>query len=276
MFQKMHRNILILVLFLFFFSSCGEYEKLLKSGDVDAKYKMGLKYYDEGNWTRASTLFEQIIPRLKGTDKAEEIDYKFAMCYYNMKDYVLAGHYFRTFVATYYSSSHAEEADFLSAYCYYKLSPRPELDQSNTLNAINAFTLFKNKFPNSSKIEEADKMTQEMINKLVEKSFINARLYYNLGKYKAAIVAIKNSISDYPDSKYREELIYLKLRSSFLLAEGSIRQKQEERYQNTVDEYYSFVDEFPDSKYKRDAEKIYNEATGYLTKNQDKSKKDKS
>jgi outer membrane protein assembly factor BamD len=151
-----------------------------------------------------------------------------------------------------------------------------ELDQSNTLNAINAFTLFKNKFPNSSKIEEADKMTQEMINKLVEKSFINARLYYNLGKYKAAIVAIKNSISDYPDSKYREELIYLKLRSSFLLAEGSIRQKQEERYQNTVDEYYSFVDEFPDSKYKRDAEKIYNEATGYLTKNQDKSKKDKS
>ncbi len=272
----MAKNLLILVLFLFFFSSCGEYEKLLKSGDVDAKYKMGLKYYDEGNWTRASTLFEQIIPRLKGTGKAEEVDYKFAMCYYNMKDYVLAGHYFRTFVATYYSSAHAEEADYLAAYCYYKLSPRPQLDQTNTLNAINAFTLFKNKFPASDKIEEADKYIQEMINKLVEKSFINAKLYYNLGKYKAAIVAIKNSIGDYPDSMYREELIYLKLRSSFLLAEGSIRQKQEERYQNTVDEYYSFVDEFPDSKYKRDAEKIYNEASGYLTKNQEKTKKNKS
>lgn len=272
MFRKLTGNILILSLLILFFSSCGEYEKLLKSGNVDAKYEMGVKYYDESNWVRASTLFEQIIPRLKGTAKAEEIDYKYAMCYYEMKDYVMAGHYFRTFVSTYYTSPHAEEADFLSAYCYYKLSPRAELDQTNSVNAINAFTLYKTKFPTSDKVDQCDKYIQEMIDKLVEKSFISATLYYHLGKYKAAIVAIKNSISDYPESKYREELIYLRLRSSFLLAEGSIRQKQSERYQNTVDEYYSFVDEFPESKHKRDAEKIYNEASGFLAKNSTSSK----
>ncbi len=267
MFRKLIRNILILSLFTLFFSSCGEYEKLLKSGDVDAKYELGIKYYDEGNWVRASTLFEQIIPRLKGMAKAEEVDYKYAMSYYKMQDYTMAGHYFRTFVATYYSSPHAEEADYLSAYCYYKLSPRPQLDQTNSINAINAFILFKTKFPTSDKIEECDKLIDEMKNKLVEKSFINARLYYHLEKYKAAITAIKNSLSDYPESEYREELIYLKLRSSFLLAEGSIRQKQQERYQDTVDEYYSFLDEFPKSKHKREAEKIYNESSDYLIKN---------
>ena len=89
-------------------------------------------------------------------------------------------------------------------------------------------------------------------------------LYYDLEKYKSAVVAINNSLQDYHDTKYREEMIFLKLKASFLLAKNSIRTKQRERYQDTVDEYYTFIDEFPDSKFAREAERIYNESTEFL------------
>ncbi len=262
----MYRKFAVIFLITLLFYSCGEYEKLLKSGDIDKKYEKAMEYYEEGQYVRAATLFEQIKPRLKGTLKAEDVDYIHAKCYYEMKDYVMAGHYFSTFVRTYFNSPHAEEADFLSAYSYYKLTARPELDQTNTYNAINAFTLFKSKFSGSDRTDECNTLIKEMEETLVEKSYMEARLYFTLEKYKAAIVAIKNSINDYPDTKYREELLFLKLRSSYLLADNSIRELQQERYQNTVDEYYTFIDEFPDSKFKKEAERIYNNSTEFIAK----------
>ena len=103
-----------------------------------------------------------------------------------------------------------------------------------------------------------------MKDKLVDKSYLTARLYYNLGQYKASIIALNNSLSDYPETKYREELMYLLLRSSFLLAENSISSKKKERFQSTLDEYYSFVGEFPESQYVRDAQRMYDRADRFL------------
>lgn len=264
MFSNKTIYIIPVVLIAMGLGSCSGYEKLLKSGDVDLKYKKGLEYYENEQYMKAVTLFEQVIPRMKGTEKSEELNYMQAQCYYKMKDYVMAGHYFRTFVRTYYNSPKAEEADYMGAYCYYKLTARPELDQTNTYNAINSFTLFKKKFPNSDKIDECNRLIKELEEKLVEKSYLEAKLYFDLEKYKAAIVAIKNSLTDYPDTKYREELMYLRLKSNYLLAVNSIRDKQAARYQNTVDEYYSFIDEFPKSKYGKEAERMYNNSTRFL------------
>jgi outer membrane protein assembly factor BamD len=42
-----------------------------------------------------------------------------------------------------------------------------------------------------------------------------------------------------------------------LLAENSVEDKRIERYQSALDEYYSFMDEFPESEFKREADRIY-------------------
>ncbi len=93
---------------------------------------------------------------------------------------------------------------------------------------------------------------------------MSGKLYYNLGDYKASIIALQNSLNDYPDTEHREELMFMLLKSHFLLAENSIVQKQIERYQSTVDEYYSFVGEFPESKYRREADRIYDTSLGKI------------
>ena len=114
-------------------------------------------------------------------------------------------------------------------------------------------------------------IVSEMRNKLVEKSFISARLYYDLGYYDSAILALRNSLMEYPDTEYREELMFLILRSSFLLADRSIPSKQRERYQATVDEYLSFIGEFPEGQHTREAQRMYESSNKFLEENNNES-----
>ena len=94
---------------------------------------------------------------------------------------------------------------------------------------------------------------------LVEKSYLSAKLYYDMKQYKAAVVALNNSLKEYANTKYREEMMFLKLNSLFLYAENSLPAKQKERYQATLDDYYSFMEEFPKSEYSKDVNRYFSE-----------------
>lgn len=244
--------------------SCKGYEKLLKGSDYQLKYDKAFEYYGNKDYVRSATLFEQIATVYRGTIKADTIQYYRAKAYYNQRDYTMAGHYFSELTKTFPKSPFAEDSEFMNAYCSYMLSPRPELDQASTYAAINYFTLFIINHPRSLRIQEAKSLIVEMNEKLVNKSYISARLYYDLSDYKASIIALRNSLNEYPDTKYREELMFLLLKSSYLLAENSIASKIKDRYQAAVDEYYSFVSEFPTGKYSDDAKKMYDSSMRFL------------
>jgi outer membrane protein assembly factor BamD len=250
---------------------CGEYEKLLKSRDYKAKYEMGVKMLDDGEFAKAGTLFDQVANIYRGTTKADTVKYYQAKAYYGQRDYMMAGYYFNELSATYSSSVYLEEADFMTAYCYYKQSPRAELDQEATYKTVTAMQMFLSKYPTSERVSECMTIVAEMRNKLVEKSFISARLYYDLGYYDSAILALRNSLMDYPNTNYREELMFLILKSSYLLADRSIPSRQKERYQATVDEYLSFIVEFPEGQHSKEAIRMYESSNNYLEDNNKES-----
>lgn len=249
----------------FLLSGCGEYEKLLKSRDFQKKYETALDFYEEGDYVRAATLLDQVDNIYRGTTKADTVKYYQAKSYFGQRDYMMAGHYFNELSVTYLNSGFREEADFMTGYCYYMQSPRPELDQENTYKAITALQMFMSRYPGSERIGECRELITELSDKLVEKSYISARLYYDLGYYKSAIIALRNSLIQYPDTRYREELMFMILKSSYLLADNSVPSRQRERFQATVDEYYSFIGEFPEGPHSREAQRIYESSTAYLT-----------
>ena len=251
------RKLLYLVIFSFLVFGCSGYEKVLKSTDVDLKYSKALEYYKKEDWGRAMTIFEQITMVTRGSRRNDTVLFYLANCYYEQNDYVLAGDQYKNFTKIYANSHFAEDAEFMVGYCHYMMSPRPELDQSETVIAIDAFRLFQSRYPLSPKIGQAKDLITEMNEKLVNKSYLSAKLYFNLGDYKASIIALNNSLNKYPDTKYREEMMFLILKSNYLLADNSIESKKRERFQATLDEYYSFISEFPISEYKKDVEKIY-------------------
>lgn len=260
MLKKGSYSSLIAVILIVLLSSCSEYQKIINSSDYDMKYEKAMAYYDDEDYIRSSTLFEELMAVYKGTENAEEIYYRYAYTYYYQKDYPMAGYSFSQFVTQYPQSKYADECAFMKAYCFYEDSPSSNLDQTSTLRAIDELQIFINRHPASTRIEECNKLIDELNDKLVQKSFNGAKLYFDLGEYKASITALNNSLLDYPDTRYREELLYLILESSYELAKNSYPSLRKERYEKTTDAYYKLVDEYPETKHLKDAERLFEAA----------------
>jgi len=224
----------LLVILIVIASACGEYEKLLKSPDYELKKTKLKEYYEDGQYARASELLSQVLPRYRATDEAEELMWLNAQCFYGMKDYMMAGAEFKSLSELYPYSQYAEDSFFLAAMCDYYLSPRPELDQESSRMAVEGFTIFITKFPSSPKVEDAKRYISLLREKIVEKSYLSARLYYDMKQYKSAVTALNNSLKEFPETKYREEMMYLKLYSQYLYAQNSISTRQNERFQTTL------------------------------------------
>ncbi len=261
----MKKNIIITLLSVIVLSSCGQYNKLLKSRDYEFKYEAAKTYYARGHYNKATTLLNELITILKGTDKAEESLYLFGMCYMQQKDYTTAATTFITYYTTYPRGKYAEIARFQAGRSLYLDTPEARLDQSSTYKAIQELHLYAEEYPNSARKQEAEDMMFELQEKLVEKEHRSAMLYYDLGlymgnNYESCIITAQNALLDYPYTKQREDLSVLVLRAKYAIAENSIEEKKEERYREAIDEYYAFKNEFPESEYSKEADKIFNSA----------------
>lgn len=254
------KKLLFVILPLLIISSCSKFQRISKSSDMEAKYNAAVKYYEKKDYFHAYQLFEELISVYRGTSKAEMSYYYYTYCTYYIDDFTLAAYHFNNFVQSYPNSPHAEEMQYMFAYCFYLDSPVSSLDQTSTIDAIEKFQLFVNKYPNSPKVAEANEKMDGLRKKLEQKAFDNARLYYKMENYKAATVAFANLLKDYPSTIFKEESMYMSLRASYLYAKNSVEMKKAERFRQTVEEYLKFVDNFPQSRYLRDAERIYDAA----------------
>lgn len=248
-------------------ASCSQYNNLLKTNDVECRYEAAKAYFISRNYAKAAPLLEELISVLKGNRNGEESLFMLAMCYYESGDYETSSQYFKTYYTTYQRGVYNELARFYSGKSLFKSIPVPELDQSSTYTAIQELQLFMEYYPASKYRKEAQDMLFAMHDILVEKDYLSAKLYYDLGSfdlmrnnYQACIVTAQNALKDFPYTKLREDLSILILRAKYKMADKSVEEKRVDRFRDTVDEYYAFKNEFPESKYLEEAEKYYQEA----------------
>ena len=264
----MKKNVFITACMALLLSSCaGEFNKVYKSQDFDYKYEYAKQSFAEGKYMRAASLLMDMVNMKKGSEEAEECLYMLAMSEYLSHDYESASQTFKKYYTSYPRGLYAESAAFYVGQALYESSPEPRLDQSPTNGAMNAYQLFIELFPESALRPEATKRLYELQDKLVLKELLSAQLYYDLGgyfgnvndnnesNYEACIITAQNALKSYPYSKLREDFSVLIMKSKFELAEHSSDQKRLERYRDAEDECYGFLNEFPDSKMKRQAEK---------------------
>ncbi|MGL4908066.1 MAG: outer membrane protein assembly factor BamD [Bacteroidales bacterium] len=253
------QNVICLVLLLAIFSACNSTDKLLKNPDFGMKYRTGNQLYEQGKYDKAILFYENILPFYRSSVSEDTITIRIAKSYYEQRDYEMSQYYFGLFRQHFSRSPFAEEASYLEGFSAFSQSVRPSLDQKQTYNAIQIFQQHLRKYPRGEHVEDCKAKIIAMEEKLAEKAFYGAKVYYTTEHYRAAVVAMKNCIKAYPESKYREEMFFLVLKSSYLHAQHSVLDKQKERYQVTIDEYFNLQSEFPTGRYKRDAEKIYQE-----------------
>lgn len=238
-------------------TGCSDYNKVLKSTDMEYKYQKAVEYYNKGECYKSLPLLEELIGLTRGTQRAEDVYYYFAKSQYCVKDYYLSNYYFKTFSKTFANSPRAEECQFMAAYCSYMVSPNYTLDQTDTKLSIDEFQLFLDKYPNSALRDSANNMVRTLNYKLEVKAFDVAKLYVKTQKYNAAVAALKDFIKQYPASEFKEEAMYLIVVANYEFASGSIEKKKLERFRATNESYITFASAFPGSKRLKQAETYY-------------------
>ena len=258
-------------------TSCGEYNNVQKSTDYEYRYEVAKAAFVEGKYGTAASLLTDLLGVMKGTQNGEESLYMLAQAEFENRDYETASNYFKKYYQSYPKGIYVEQARYYAALALYRQIPDVRLDQSNTWDAIKEFQNFIDYYPYSPLKESAQQRITEMQDVLVEKEYLAAKLYYDLGdymnncayggsNYEACVVTAENALKDFPyaTSERREAISLLILQSKYQLARKSVEEKRVERYRDTIDEYYSFVNDFPESRHIAEAKRIFKNAENQI------------
>ena len=258
-------KIILPALFLMLgFTACNKFGKIQKSKDYEYKLVKADEYFAKKKYHNAQQLYEALFPVFKGTQKFEELYYKYAFSFYHLEMYRDAENLFKEYLEVFPNSSKAEEVDYMRAYCYYKQSPKIDLEQVNTVKAMGMMQTFINTHPGSSRIKDATQIIDQCRAKLEIKEYRGARLYYNLGQYRAAAIAYGSLLNNYPESLKGEDYKLMVVKSYYKFAKLSITEKQVERYEKVITEYEDFADRYPESQFLKEAESYSNLSKNHI------------
>lgn len=269
--SALRRLFLLLVPCSLLFVSCSEYASVYKSNDYEYKYEEAKALYASGHYRQAAELFGTLLAVLKGTSYGEESLYMLAESNLKARDYESAAMFFKKYYQVYPKGHYMELARFNSGYALYKQMPDVRLDQTSTMEAIREYQDFLDHCPGTSLKDQVQEIIYAMQDKLVEKEYLAAKLYFDLGTYNgggsyggsnygACATTAQNALKDYPyaSAGLREDLAILTLRAKYHLARQSVPEKRLERFRDAIDEYYAFQNDYPESKYMKEATSIFN------------------
>jgi len=246
------------------FTACNNLSKIQKSKDYEYKLTKADEFYGKKKYRFASQLYEELFPVFKGTQKFEDLYYKYAFCFFYTESYRDAENLFKGYLEVFPNSSRAEEVDYMRAYCFYKQSPKVDLEQVNTVKAMGMMQTFINTHPGSPRVKDATEIIDLARAKLEVKEYRGAKLYYNLGHYRAAAIAYTTLLNNYPESTKGEDYKLMIVKSYYKFAKLSIVEKQTERYEKVISEYQDFADRYPDSPLLKEAESYSNLSQNHI------------
>ena len=242
-----------------------QYETLLASNDVDAKYKAAMEFFQNKKYTKAAQLFESMSVLTNGTARDDTVQYYWGLSNYRNKDFYTAESNFASFIRNFPRSPFASDAEFYRLDCMYRATYRYELDQTPTRACMAAISEYEREHPNdAAHLAVCAEMKHDLQDRLDRKDFEAGRLYYRMEDYLAARVKLRNVLKTNADNFYREDVLYYTAMASYHYARLSVRERQRERYLTFVDDYLNFVGEFPDSHYRKELDGVYRKVQGIL------------
>lgn len=251
-----HLTILLLVL-----TACSCAARNTKS--ATQIYQAAVKKYDKGKYYDAKQLFQEAIPLLKRKTEIIETQFYIAKCLFYDKEYQKSAHCFADFCRNYPKIAQTEEAYYLRGYALYLDSPDVQLDSTRTEEAIAVLKQYKSQYPAGVYQAKVGQYIRVLQAKLAEKAFLNAKQYYKLGHYQAAIISINNFLATYLDTEHDDEACYLKFESQTQLA-AEAGEEQTGLWRTALTYYTEFVEQYLNSQYLPMAEKTYKQALAHI------------
>ncbi len=258
-------NIFLGAALAFTLGSCAT-QGYINIDDPDVMYSRAMKFYGQEKWGKASRYFENVARMYIGTAREDSIMFLNAKCKFKNSDWHSAITYLESYRYQFSRSKFLEDAEGMLVLSYYYISPGPQRDPTNILQTLSSIEEFESRYPKNEANKSFAEIKKELIQRLYDRSFLNAYTYYKTGHYKSAIAAFRNALREYPNNPNREKTMYYMNLAGYELARNSITSLEVDRYMALVDMYYSFIAEFPESPYRKELDQIVEAANKFLEK----------
>jgi outer membrane protein assembly factor BamD len=213
---------------------------------AEQRFKMGFGLFQDEDYLEAIEEFKVVTIQFGGTQWADDAQYYMAEARFRREEYILAAYEFDVLVRSMPTSEFVRMARFRRASCYDLSSPGVALDQENTRKAIDEYQNFLEYHAADSLAPVADRRIRELTSKLAEKEFNNGVIYLKMGYNKAATYYFDLVLEKYHDTPFAEP-------SHVRKAEALIQRK---RYDEAVQELNRFLDRYPSSSLRAEAETL--------------------
>ncbi len=255
----------------FILISCGSQDQIRPGDSLEVAFDKAMNLYDRGRYGDAARAFETVVSVGRGTETGQQAQFYIAESYFNNRQFALAASEYQRYHVFFPRSERRPDAQFMEAFSYYRLSPRYNLDQSDTYRAIERFQLFISQNPNSDKVAEAAEHIDELREKLARKKFSAANQYMTLARrqasnYRSAALYYGMVIDRFPETSYAERALANQIRAHVFFAENSVPARQAERFEKAIEAYETYVQLFPRGENRQLAEEFYDRATSGMNR----------
>lgn len=222
-------------------------------------YEKGMDAFERKRYERAIEYFQATFDYGRTHEWADDAQYMLGRSYLASEQYILAAAEFTRFAELYRADPRAPEAEYARAQAYAAQAPNYELDQTATEQAIQYYQLFINRYPEHDRATEAEQQIRDLRGKIARKAYEAGELYERRELFEAAAMTYERAFADFPDTAWADDALVGAIRAYKLYADESIESRQAERYQKALDHYERFIQIYPDSPLRTQAEDLYTE-----------------
>ncbi len=233
--KKLFKCIFVLMILAMLTGCSKEVTSVLSASE---QFKVAKQLYDKGKYYKAQLEFEKLIYTYPGNTVIDTAQYYLGMSYYNQKEYGVAIGEFNRLITSYPQSEFIDDAQYQIGMCHYKMSPKYQLDQSETYKAMDAFQTLIVNYPLSEYVSDARCMVRELEDKLAKKKFMTGRLYMKMGDYGPALLYFKYVRDNFPTSDWAVYAFYYSGEALEHL----------KKYDEALETYNNFLQGFSDHK----------------------------
>ena len=227
---------------------------------AQAAYDRGVAEAADGDHARAIEYLRAALDFGRTGELADDAQLALARAYAGDEQYLLAGNEFTRFIEFYRTDDRVEQAAFERIQAYAALSPRFELDQTDTRQALVYIRGYLQQYPESANAVAAEALRQELREKLARKQYEAARLYERRELYDAAVIAYQEVLAEYPTSSYADDALMGAVAAQIDYAERSVPARRQSRYREALDLYDQLATLFPQSPVLTQAQALYDRA----------------
>lgn len=193
----------LVVSLAFMAASCGSSE-IAQNLTAEERFEAGKQKFDDEDYLEAIQDFQAVTTQYPGSAVADDAQYYLGEARFLRGEYLLAAHEYELLKKSMPASPFLAVSSYKIGLCYYNLSPKSPLDQEYTKKAIEEFQSFIEYFPTHELVPDAEAKIQELNNKLARKDYDTAILYMKMENYKSATLYFDSVLEKFHDSEYAE------------------------------------------------------------------------